>query len=52
MNQIFPKKLLKKTHDIFGEYLLSSFNDAIDKTYFPTALKHPNRTPVFKAGER
>ena len=37
---------------MFGEYLLSSFKDAIDKSYFPTALKQANITPVFKTGEK
>ena len=29
----------------------SSFNDAVDKSYFPTALKQANITPVFKKGD-
>ena len=31
-----PSRIIKENSDIFGEYLLSSFNDAIDKSYFPT----------------
>ena len=42
----------KKNSDIFSDFLLSSFNDAIDKSYFPKALKQVNITPVFNAGER
>ena len=38
--------------DIFGDYLFSSFNDSIDKSDFPTALKQANITPVFEIGER
>ena len=45
-------RIIKENSDIFGQYLLSSFNDAIDKSYFPTALKQANITPVFKTGER
>ena len=33
---------------IFCDYLLSSFDDAIDKSYFPTALKQANIMSVFK----
>ena len=47
-----PSRIIKENSDIFGEYVLSSFNDAIDKSYFPTALKQANITPVFKTGER
>ena len=47
-----PSRIIKENSDIFGEYLLSSFNDAIDKSYFPTVLKLANITPVFKIGER
>ena len=34
-----PSRIIKENSDIFCEYLLSSFNDEIDKSYFPTALK-------------
>ena len=34
-----PSKIAKENSDIFGEYVLSSFNDAIDKSYFRTTLK-------------
>ena len=47
-----PFKIIKENSDIFGDYLLSSFNDAIDKSYFPTALKQANITLVFETGER
>ena len=47
-----PSRIIKENSDIFGEYLLSSFNDAIDKSYFPTALKQANINPVFKTGGR
>ena len=32
--------------------MLSSFDNAIDKSFFPTALKQVNITPAFKTGER
>ena len=49
-NEDIPSRNIK---DIFGDYLLlSSFNDAIDKFYFPAALKQANITLVFKRGER
>ena len=47
-----PSIIIKENSDIFGDYLLSSFNDAIDKSYFPTALKQADITPVFKTEER
>ena len=47
-----PSRIIKENLDILGEYLLSSFNDAIDNSYFLTALKQANITPVFKTGER
>ena len=40
-NQIFHPELLKKIQT-FGDFLLSSFDDAIDKSYFATALKLAN----------
>ena len=45
-------KIIKENSGIFGDYLLSSFNDVIDKSYFPTALKQANITLVFETGER
>ena len=50
-NRIFPLELLKKTQT-YSVSTLSSLNDAIDKSYFPTALKQANVTAVFKTGER
>ena len=47
-----PFKIIKENSGIFGDYLLSSFNDAIDKSYFPAALKQANITLVFETGER
>ena len=30
-----PSRIIKEHSDIFGEYQLSSFNDAINKSYLP-----------------
>ena len=46
-----PSRIIKENSDVFVEYLLSGFNGVIDKSYFPTALKHVNITLVFKTGE-
>ena len=45
-------RIIMENSDIFCEYLLSGFIDAIDKSLFPKALKQANITPVFKTGER
>ena len=45
-------RIVKENSDIFGDVLLSSFNDALDKSRFPTALKQVNITPVYKKGKR
>ena len=37
------RRLIRENSDIFGDYLLSSFNDALDKRYFPTTLKQANK---------
>ena len=42
-----PFRIIKENSEIFGDYLLSSFNDTIDKCYFPTALKQAFITPVY-----
>ena len=47
-----PSRIIKEVSDIFGECLLSSFNDAIDQSYFPAALKQANIIPAFKTRER
>ena len=40
-----PFRIIKENSDIFGDYLFSSFTDAIDKSYFPT-------TPLSEIEER
>ena len=51
-NLDIPYRIIKENEDIFGEYLLSSLDNAIDKSFFPTAPKQVNITPAFKTGER
>ena len=41
-------RIIKENSGIFNEFLLPSFNDAINKSYFPTALKQANITHAFK----
>ena len=48
----FLHRIIKENLGIFGDFLISCFYDVIDKTYFPTALKKANITPVFKKGKR
>ena len=44
-----PYRIIKENSMyIFCDYLLSSFDDAIDKSYFPTAVKQANIMSVFK----
>ena len=47
-----PPRVINENSDIFGVFLLSSSNDAVAKSYFPTVLKQANIAPVFKKGER
>ena len=43
-----PVKILKENSDIFGKYICDFFKECVDKGTFPSILKHPNITPVFK----
>ena len=45
-------RIIKENSDVFGDYLLSNFNDAINKSYFPITLKQANIAPVFKTTDR
>ena len=47
-----PFRIIKENPGIFGDYLLSNFNDAIDESYFLTAIKQVGITPVFMTVER
>ena len=43
-----PVKILKENSDIFGNYICYFFNDCVKRGDFPSILKIPNITPVFK----
>ena len=43
-----PTKIVKDNADIFANVLVSSFNDSIEKSNFPSILKNASITPVFK----
>ena len=47
-----PTKIVKENADIFANVLVSSFNDSIEKSNFPSILKNASITPVFKKGDR
>ena len=47
-----PTKIIKDNADIFANVLVSSFNDSIEKSNFPSILKNASITPVFKKGDR
>ena len=47
-----PTKIIKENADVFAEILLSSFNDSVEKSNFPSSLKKTNITPAFKKGDR
>ena len=47
-----PTKIVKKNADTFANVFVSNFNDSIEKSNFPSILKNPNITPVFKKGDR
>ena len=47
-----PFRIIKENVGKFSDFLLSSFHDATDKSYFATDFKQVNITPVFKKGER
>ena len=46
-----PSRIIKKHSDKLTDCLLSCFNDAIDKSCFPKALRQVNINFVFKKGK-
>ena len=44
--------MLKENADIFTDYICRFFNEFIKKSTFPSILKNPDITPVFKKGCR
>ena len=47
-----PTKIITENADIFADILLASFNDSVEKSYFPSSLKKANITPAFKKSGR
>ena len=47
-----PSKIIKENADIFTDFLLSSFNNIVSNSVFPSALKLANVIPVFKKGDK
>ena len=47
-----PTNIVKENADTFANVFVSNFNDSIEKSNFPSILKNPNITPVFKKGDR
>ena len=45
-------KITRENADIFADILFAGFNDSVEKSNFPSSLKHANKTPVFKKGDR
>ena len=51
-NTDIPVKIVKQNADIFEGYICNFFNVCVDKSRFPSALKHAKFTPVFKKETR
>ena len=47
-----PTKIVKENAHIFANVLVSNFNHSIEKSNFPSILKHASLTPVFKKCDR
>ena len=47
-----PIKIIKKNSDIFSYILFKEFNKSLEICKFPSCLKMPNVTPVYKKGNR
>ena len=47
-NTDIPVRMLKQNSDIFDNYICDFFSECVDKGVFPSILKNPNITPVFK----
>ena len=47
-NTDIPVRILKQNSDIFGNCICDFLNECVDKGVFPSILKNPNITPVFK----
>ena len=51
-NTDIPVKIPKQNVDFFGSYICHFFNVCVDKSTFPSVLKHANITPALKKGYR
>ena len=47
-----PTKIIKKNSDIFADFIVTSFNQSVANSIFPSSLKNADITPVFKKGDR
>ena len=45
---VIPIKIIKQNSDIFASFIFQSFNNMIDSSTFPAALKLAHISPVFK----
>ena len=45
-----PTKIIKTNCDIFSNFIHPSYNETIEKSEFPRALKLADVTPIFKKG--
>ena len=47
-----PTKVIKQNSDIFGSFICKTFNNMVDSSTFPAALKLAHITPAFKKGSK
>ena len=47
-----PTKIIKKNSDIFADFIVTSFNQSVANSIFPSSLKNADITIVFKKGDR
>ena len=47
-----PTKIIKKNSNIFADFTLTSFNQSVANSNFPSSLENADITPVFKKGDR
>ena len=47
-----PTKVIKQNSNIFTGFILTSFNQSVANSIFPSSLKNADITSVFKKGDR
>ena len=47
-----PTKVIKQNSDIFASFICKTFNNMVDSSTFPAALKLAHITPAFKKGSK